>query len=845
MRATAPSRVLIGAVLALLAVPVDPATPERNASRDVSEDAGPSDEAKTPLEGHKEVPVAPPRVPVSRDSLPRSPRAVVIRGLHHSVQVNVDSQQNNLVGDAANEPSLAIDPTDPDNLVIGWRQFDTVASDFRQAGVAYSHDGGATWTFPGVLQPGQFRSDPVLAADSSGVFYYYSLSSTTTTEYFVSTNEGVSWTGPTSSPGGDKNWHAIDVSGGTGDGHIYPIWNSQFTCCAPGTDFSRSTNGALTFEGPYILPQHPKWGTDDAGPDGELYIVGATLDATSHLLLRSDNADEPLLTPTFALVKSINLGGVTSSGGIPNPGGLLGQVWVAVDRSAGASRGTVYVLGSVNPPGSDPLDVHIIRSTDHGQTFSSPVRVNDDPAGNGAYQWFGTMSVSPGGRIDVVWNDTRAGPATRSELYYAYSVDQGATWSSGLPVTPSYDSTIGYPVQNKMGDYYHMVSLDNYAGLAYAATFNGEQDVYYLRVGDCNDNGVHDSIDLSSMTSPDVNANRIPDECEPDCNDNGVPDSTDIALQTSDDCNANAVPDECDVAAGTSDDCDADGVLDECDVTYNLETAQGFTVGAGDDTATTGVWTRVDPVGTAAQPEDDRSPTPGTMCFVTGQGVVGGGLGDNDVDGGKTTLRTPTLDLSGLDVPWIGYWRWYSNNTGSEPGADTFLVDLSNNGGASWSNVEIVGPTGAQASGGWFFHIFRVSDIATPTASVVLRFVASDLAGGSIIEAAIDDVVVVDCASCSLSVPPEVANLRLARSLTVADLAWDAVANAAAYNVYRGGQRDASDLGCFLPGVTGTTAVDDGLVPTVGQGLFYITTAVNCAGESTLGSGLTPAIPCP
>ena len=108
-----------------------------------------------------------------------------------------------------------------------------------------------------------------------------------------------------------------------------------------------------------------------------------------------------------------------------------------------------------------------------------------------------------------------------------------------------------------------------------------------------------------------------------------------------------------------------------------------------------------------------------------------------------------------------------------------------------------------------------------------------------------DDLVIVDCASCALSVPAEVTNLRLARSLTVADLAWNPVADAVAYNVYRGGQRDASDLGCFLPGVTGTSSVDDGLVPAVGEGLFYVTAAVNCAGESTLGSGLTPSIPCP
>ena len=841
---TRAGRIVAAGWIGLLVFHSDPAAKSPRTSRQASAPRVAESETRPPV-GHMEVPVKPPAIRVTRENLSRSPRQVVVRGLHRSVQVNVDALQNNIVGDAANEPSLAIDPTNPDNIVIGWRQFDTIASDFRQAGMAYSHDGGETWTFPGVLDPGQFRSDPVLAADAAGIFYYYSLSSTTTTEYFVSMDKGLTWAAPTFSPGGDKNWQTIDRSGGTGDGHVYPIWNSQFTCCAPGTDFARSTNSAATFDGPFVLPQHPKWGTNDVGPDGELYIVGTTLSGTGHLMLRSDNARNAGVTPTFPLIRSISLGGLTTSGGSPNPGGLLGQVWVAVDSSSGASRGNVYVLGSVDPAGSDPLDVHFVRSTDGGQTWSAPARVNDDPTTNGAFQWFGTMSVSPEGRIDVVWNDTRAGAATTSELYYAYSTDEGLTWSSGLPVSPSFDSTVGYPVQNKIGDYYHMVSLTDFAGLAYSATFNGEQDVYYVKVGDCNANGAHDAVDIQTSASPDVNADGVPDECEPDCNENGVPDSTDIGSGTSQDCNVNGAPDECDISTGASIDCDDDGVPDECDVAFDLEAAQGFTVGAVGDNATSGVWVRVDPVGTAAQPENDHTVPPGTACFVTGQGAVGGGLGDNDVDGGTTTLVSPVLDLTALAEPSIGYWRWYSNNAGAAPGADTLVVDVSNDGGLGWIRVETVGPTGAGTAGGWFFHIFRVADFVTPTSNVKLRFVASDLGSGSIVEAAIDDLVVVDCPSCLVPVPSEVANLQLTLSASVASLGWDAAPNAVTYSVYRGTLRDASDLACLESGVSETTADDDGVLPGSGEAFYFVTTAVNCAGESTLGSGRTASDPCP
>jgi len=186
---------------------------------------------------------------------------------------------------------------------------------------------------------------------------------------------------------------------------------------------------------------------------------------------------------------------------------------------------------------------------------------------------------------------------------------------------------------------------------------------------------------------------------------------------------------------------------------YDMETAAGWVGGAPGDTATTGVWERVDPRGTGAQPEDDHSPS-GTRCWVTGQGPAGGGVGDEDVDGGVTTLVSPSFDLSALFDPHIGYWRWYSNDQGSEPGTDVFEIDISNSGGSSWTTVEDVGPSGAEAGGGWFFHSFRVADVVAPTADVVMRFRASDLGGGSIVEAAVDDFTVfdVDCGGprCSI-----------------------------------------------------------------------------------------------
>ncbi|MCZ6542666.1 MAG: hypothetical protein O6768_03285 [Planctomycetota bacterium] len=179
----------------------------------------------------------------------------------------------------------------------------------------------------------------------------------------------------------------------------------------------------------------------------------------------------------------------------------------------------------------------------------------------------------------------------------------------------------------------------------------------------------------------------------------------------------------------------------------DFEADTGWVVGAPADDATTGIWERVDPNGTPAQPGNDHTPDPATMCFVTGQGSPGGPIGANDVDSGKTTLTSPVIDLLGAPNAEISYWRWYSNDTGASPNADVFVVDISNNNGSTWTNVETVGPGGPDTTGGWIFHQFSVADFVAPTAQVRLRFIASDEGDGSIVEAAMDDlqVAVIEC----------------------------------------------------------------------------------------------------
>lgn len=409
-----------------------------------------------------------------------TPAPRVQAGGHVSVQVNVDAQGNNLVGDAANEPSLAVDPTNPSRMAIGWRQFDTIASNFRQAGFAYSTDSGATWTFPGVLEPAVFRSDPVLDFDVQGGFYYNSLEGDFTTDLFQSSDGGATWDSGVYAFGGDKQWMAIDRTSGASQGHIYQNWYGPIGCCPPAM-FNRSTDAGSTFETPIEIGDGLRRGTTTVGPDGAVYVTGhLPTDFSVFLVAKSTSASDPGATPSIDFIATVDLGGSFVRGAGPNPDGMLSQVWLVADPT-NANR--VYLLSSIDPPGDDPLDIHFSRSLDGGATWSVPVRINTDPVDNGAWQWFATLGVAPNGRIDVVWNDTRADPGGfASVVYYAFSEDAGVTWSANEPLTPAWDPHLGFPNQDKIGDYYDLVSFNDAAHLAYAATFNGEQDIYYLRI---------------------------------------------------------------------------------------------------------------------------------------------------------------------------------------------------------------------------------------------------------------------------------------------------------------------------------------------------------------------------
>jgi hypothetical protein len=191
-----------------------------------------------------------------------------------------------------------------------------------------------------------------------------------------------------------------------------------------------------------------------------------------------------------------------------------------------------------------------------------------------------------------------------------------------------------------------------------------------------------------------------------------------------------------------------------------------------DDNATTGTWDVGFPVptytagGMMVQPGNGRTTSGApSMCAFTGNAQPGQGMGTNDIDGGKTTLQSPVFDLSRYVKPAIGYWRWYINNPpgGANPGIDYWQVFISNDH-LNWVRVERT----QTSDNSWRQKAIIVDDYVVPSATVSLLFVAQDsvnpaldLNGGSIVEAAVDDLTVYDLASSNTSVPERAVSMAL------------------------------------------------------------------------------------
>jgi len=244
-------------------------------------------------------------------------------------------------------------------------------------------------------------------------------------------------------------------------------------------------------------------------------------------------------------------------------------------------------------------------------------------------------------------------------------------------------------------------------------------------------------------------------------------------------------------------------------VSLNFQTSGNFTVeNSTTPLLTDGGWDRGVPIvntncqarGAPAADADGSG-----QCWLTDNNSASSC--NSDVDGGSTALISDIYDVTTLSNPTVGYARWFANNGGQNPQTETMVIQVSQDGGSNWVNLETVGPTtgspNGQVTGGWFNRSFEIANFVPVTTQFRIRFIAQDPDPGSVVEAGIDafsitgrDCTPVTCTSCDLNGDSLVdgRDLSLLTALVMGEIPSNAQICAGDLNLPKDGIVDLQDV---------------------------------------------------
>lgn len=157
------------------------------------------------------------------------------------------------------------------------------------------------------------------------------------------------------------------------------------------------------------------------------------------------------------------------------------RYWASVfPKVAVGPNDELYLVFTALPPErpADEGDVYFLRSTDGGNRWSRPKRLNQDETN--AAQFFPAVDVSPNGHLHVMWGDFRDDPVeTRYHIYYTTSEDGGDSWGFkneelGLDVADTRVTDFptnpnkAFPQGQFIGDYFSIAATDEEAYMVWA-----------------------------------------------------------------------------------------------------------------------------------------------------------------------------------------------------------------------------------------------------------------------------------------------------------------------------------------------------------------------------------------
>jgi len=384
-----------------------------------------------------------------------------------------------------NEPTICINPNNVNQMVGG-------ANNNR---FIYSGNGGVTWELGTLSCPWGVWGDPVVIVDTANNFYFFHLSYPSSPGWWIdrmicqkSSNGGQTWSSgtyfgwSTYPKAQDKEWAVVDRT----NNNIYVTW-TQFDNYGSSNPmdssiilFTKSVDLGITWSTPFRISKRAgdcidSDNTDEGavpaiGPNGEIYVswagpLGLMFDRSfdqGQTWLETDS-----IVSDFPGGWDYNIPGINRANGLPV---------TCCDLSAGPYNGNIYINWSDQSNGISDADVWLIKSTDQGITWTTPLRVNDDPPGR--QQFFTWMAIDQvTGIIYIVFYDRRNYSDTQTDVFLAVSTDGGTSFEnmriSQAPFIPNNCPT-GY---NFFGDYTNISAHNNIVRPIWATCDNSNQSI--------------------------------------------------------------------------------------------------------------------------------------------------------------------------------------------------------------------------------------------------------------------------------------------------------------------------------------------------------------------------------
>jgi hypothetical protein len=359
--------------------------------------------------------------------------------------------------DTTIEPSIAVNPKNPLNAVIGFQVGRVDAGGDATNGYATTFDGGRTWTngiIPGLTRGhgGTFdrASDAVVAFGDDNQVYFSSLIFNDTTGEALqsaivnntSLDGGRTW-GPVDvvqdDPGGglnDKNWVTVDngTEAGHHHGRVYVSWDR-----VAGVIVKYSDDQGRTW-----VPASPVYTPNGyAGqgisaypvvkPNGDLFLAFMADAAPPALTLAPGDELGEAISGLSKVSSATFVGAGTVPTGVPLPQAVVASVHTYSGNAIRHQRagtllaadvdpttGRVYVVWEDSLFRTDAANDAVLAWSDNGFQWSAPVRVNPGKTDDDLDHYNPSVAVHKDGTVDVIWRQRQE---SSSSDVSTYSVD--------------------------------------------------------------------------------------------------------------------------------------------------------------------------------------------------------------------------------------------------------------------------------------------------------------------------------------------------------------------------------------------------------------------------------------